>query len=56
MSLTAGHTAQEYDQRKRRQGAFREDRYHRNTEGRIVRDVDRGRKTGTSLPVRLILA
>lgn len=28
MQLIAGRTAQEYNQRKGRQGAFREDRYH----------------------------
>jgi hypothetical protein len=28
MQLIAGRTAQEYNQRKNRQGAFREDRYH----------------------------
>jgi putative transposase len=28
MQLIAGHTAQEYNQRKNRQGAFWEDRYH----------------------------
>jgi hypothetical protein len=28
MQLIAGRTAQEYNQRKSRQGAFREDRYH----------------------------
>jgi putative transposase len=28
MQLVAGRTGQEYNQRKKRKGAFREDRYH----------------------------